>query len=103
MTRTIVYIDGFNLFYGLLQHKPNRWLDLVKFAETIVGPHYDVLAVKYFTSKTKSYPENPQSLLNQHYYWLALSTLPKIKLIEGFYQKSKRLMPFYMEPLSRPI
>lgn len=98
MIRTIVYIDGFNLFYGLLQHKPNRWLDLVKFAEAIVGPHYDILTVKYFTSKTKSYPENPQSLLNQHYYWLALSTLPKIKLIEGFYQKSKRLMPFYREP-----
>ena len=98
MTKTIVYIDGFNLFYGLLQHKPNRWLDLVKFAEAIVGPHYDILTVKYFTSKTKSYPENPQSLLNQHYYWLALSTLPKIKLIEGFYQKSKRLMPFYREP-----
>ena len=46
MTRAIVYIDGFNLFYGLLQHKPNRWLDLVKFADAIVGPHYDVLMVK---------------------------------------------------------
>ena len=46
MTRTIVYIDGFNLFYGLLQHKPNRWLDLVKFAEAIVGPRYDTLPPK---------------------------------------------------------
>ena len=84
MVKTIVYIDGFNLFYGLLQHKPNRWLDLVKFSEAIVGPQYDILAVKYFTSKTKSYPENPQSLLNQHYYWLALSTIPKITTEEAF-------------------
>jgi len=98
MTKTIVYIDGFNLFYGLLQHKPNRWLDLVKFSELIVGPQYEVIAVKYFTAKTKSYPVDHQSELNQHYYWQALSTLPKLKLIEGFYQKSKRLMPFYKEP-----
>ena len=98
MIKTIVYIDGFNLFYGLLQHKPNRWLNLVNFAQALVGPEHDVTAVKYFTSKTKSYPANPQSELNQHYYWQALSTLPRIRLIEGFYQRSKRLMPFYKEP-----
>ena len=98
MIKTIVYIDGFNLFYGLLQHKPNRWLNLVNFAQALVGPEHNVTAVKYFTSKTKSYPANPQSELNQHYYWQALSTLPRVRLIEGFYQKSKRLMPFYKEP-----
>lgn len=98
MTKTIVYIDGFNLFYGLLQHKPNRWLDLSKFANLLVGPQYEIVAVKYFTSKSRSYPIDHQSELNQHYYWQALSTLPNVKIIEGFYQKSKRLMPFYKEP-----
>lgn len=98
MTKTIVYIDGFNLFYGMLQHRPNRWLDLVKFADLLVGSEFEVLVVKYFTSKTKSYPANPKSELNQHYYWQALSTLPRLELIEGFYQRSKRLMPFYKDP-----
>lgn len=98
MTRTIVYIDGFNLFYGLLQAKPNRWLDLVAFARALVGDNHDVAEVKYFTSKTKSYPADPRSEMNQHFYWQALQTLPNLKIIEGFYQRSKRLMPFYKEP-----
>lgn len=98
MAKTIVYIDGFNLFYGLLQHQPNRWLDLLQFATLLVGPQYEVTSVKYFTSKSKSYPINHQSELSQHYYWQALTTLPKVEIIEGFYQKSKRLMPFYKEP-----
>ena len=27
--RTIVYVDGFNLYYGLLKKTKWRWLDLV--------------------------------------------------------------------------
>jgi len=26
--RTVVYIDGFNLFYGALKGTPYKWLDL---------------------------------------------------------------------------
>ena len=28
MSRTNVYIDGFNLFYGALKGSPYKWLDL---------------------------------------------------------------------------
>lgn len=34
---TIIYIDGYNLFYGCLKHTSFKWLDLHKlFAEQIV-------------------------------------------------------------------
>ena len=31
--KVIVYIDGFNLFYGMLKGTPYKWLDLEKFAD----------------------------------------------------------------------
>ena len=31
--KTIVYIDGFNLYYGLLRGTRNMWLDLERFAQ----------------------------------------------------------------------
>ena len=38
--RTIVYIDGFNLYYGLLRdNAAYKWLDLWKFAAALVTPH----------------------------------------------------------------
>jgi len=26
--KTIVYVDGYNLYYGLLRKSPHKWLDL---------------------------------------------------------------------------
>jgi hypothetical protein len=30
MPQTMVYIDGFNLYYGMLRRSPYKWLDVVK-------------------------------------------------------------------------
>lgn len=50
MKRTIVYIDGFNLYYGLLRGTCAKWLDLYAFAKALLAPDHDILVVKYFTS-----------------------------------------------------
>ena len=34
--RTIVYIDGFNLYYGALKGTPYRWLDILAMARKIL-------------------------------------------------------------------
>ena len=34
--RTIVYIDGFNLYYGLLRFTSYKWLDIVAFAKSLL-------------------------------------------------------------------
>lgn len=47
--RAIVYVDGFNLFYGSLKGTPYRWLDLWRLAE-IMLPKQEIVAVKYFTA-----------------------------------------------------
>lgn len=28
--KTIIYVDGYNLFYGCLKHSPDKWLDLYR-------------------------------------------------------------------------
>ncbi len=61
MKKAIVYIDGFNLYYGLLKGTPWRWLDLGAFADRLVGKHHEVIAVRYFTARIKP---TPNDLLN---------------------------------------
>lgn len=50
-TRTIAYIDGFNLYHGLHERFRRRylWLDLVGLIRRL-RPHDDVVAVRYFTA-----------------------------------------------------
>ena len=63
--RTIVYIDGFNLYYGLLRRNAaSKWLDLWKLSRCLVSPNNDILAVKYFTSRVNYDPKKPSSLKN---------------------------------------
>ena len=41
MKRTIAYIDGYNLYYGLLQKNPgSKWLDPVAFVKALLRATY---------------------------------------------------------------
>jgi len=35
--KAIVYVDGFNLFYGCLKGTPHKWLDLLSLFEKVLG------------------------------------------------------------------
>ena len=48
-TRAIVYIDGFNFYYGELKNTPYKWLDIQAMAERLRNAE-DVVLVRYFTS-----------------------------------------------------
>ena len=51
--KTIVYVDGFNLFYGLLKGTPNLWLDLELFARSLLTDKYEIAEIKYFTARVR--------------------------------------------------
>ena len=61
MKKTIVYIDGFNLYYGLLRSSKNKWLDVVAFANSLLPrpDEHEILAVKYFTARVNYDPAEP--------------------------------------------
>jgi hypothetical protein len=50
--RTIVYVDGFNLYFRLLANRPSvKWLNIKKLAEILLSPANEVEGVKYFSAR----------------------------------------------------
>jgi hypothetical protein len=48
--RCLVYVDGFNLYYGVLEANPAwKWLNLQSLFEAL-RPDEEVVAIKYFTA-----------------------------------------------------
>jgi hypothetical protein len=52
--RTLVYIDGLNLYHGCLKQLPHcRWLDIEKLATSLcsdINADTDIIGIKYFTA-----------------------------------------------------
>jgi len=51
--RTVVYIDGHNLFYSLLKKTPFKWLDLNRLGSRVIRPiepASEIARTKYFTA-----------------------------------------------------
>lgn len=81
--RTIVYVDGFNLYYGCLKGTPHRWLDLEKLCRQMLRPHQKIVGIKYFTAKVQSRAGNPQQAQRQQIYLRALRTVPSLSIHFG--------------------
>ena len=95
--KAIVYIDGYNLYFGLIKGTSGKWLDLWKFSEALLDGHYDLVCVKYFTAITKTHPVDEAASERQNTYLQALSSLPGVKVIQGYYSKNKMRVPFAEE------
>ena len=85
--RAIVYIDGFNLYYGLLRHSPHKWLNLEKFVKALLTDKYEVMAIKYFTARVTKDADDPDAAIKQQQYLEALKSLGLVEIIEGFYKR----------------
>lgn len=90
--KTTLYIDGFNLYYGVLKGSPYKWLDVVKLFTHICqeqNPDAEIVAVKFFTApvKGKIATRGEQAVMSQNAYHKALRTLyPDLfQVIEGYF------------------
>lgn len=86
--RVNVYIDGFNLYFGLKAAKLRRfyWLDVQALAVNLLQPHQTLGRVKYFTARVSPSKWDPSQHLRQKTYLEALETLPLVgKPILGHY------------------
>lgn len=82
--KVIVYVDGFNFYYGLKKNPKWRryyWLDVVKLFEMFMKPNQELLCVKYFSAK----PDNHDKALRQNAFFQANKENPKFQLILGKY------------------
>lgn len=89
--RVIVYIDGYNLYYGLraVFGERHKWLDLQALSESFLKPGMELVKVKYFTAITKSAPGSRQ---RQEVYLKALQAhCDKLEIYYGrFLSKTKK-------------
>lgn len=86
--RVIVYIDGFNFYYGLrkdVRWKKYYWLDIVKLFEMFMRPNQELVAVKYFSARVDDIDQS----LRQSAFFQANKENPKFKLILGKYLKKR--------------
>ena len=85
--RVAVYIDGFNLFYGLRSKGWRRyyWLDIYRLAQNLLLPGQSLAAVKYFTARIHDDPQDPGKRARQNNYLDALATLPGLSIYYGYF------------------
>lgn len=89
---TNVYVDGFNLYFGLLRGEPNRkWLDLDKLARTI-RKRDRIKRIRYFSAPVNGATDADEPI-RQHTYFRALRTLPTISIHLGQFQENHALRP----------
>lgn len=81
--RSIVYIDGFNMYYGLVRGTPYKWLNLQRYF-TLLRPDDALQQIHYFTAFI-----NGPTRSNQETYLKALATLPLVNIVLGKF-KTKR-------------
>ncbi len=75
--RSIVYIDGFNLYYGAIKGGPNKWLDIEKYFQKLRS-NDDIKRIYYFTATVSG-----SSRMGQAVYLKALATLPSVEVRLG--------------------
>ena len=96
--RTIVYVDGYNLFYSCLKNTPFKWLDLRSFFEKLLhtqSSEYNLLKIKYFTAdiKARFASHGDAAVQAQRQYHRALTARGGVDIIKGYYVVEETTAP----------
>lgn len=89
---TIVYIDGFNLYYRALRNTPYRWLDLAKLADHLLTKDR-IVRIHYYTARITARPDAPDQPIRQQVYLRALATIPNLTITYGQFLTHTRRYP----------
>lgn len=80
--RAIVYIDGFNFYYGAVKGTSWKWLDFAELCRRLLKDD-DIQAILYFTAKVTGTVKQARQMA----LWQALATLPKLTIIPGHFKR----------------
>lgn len=91
--RTVVYVDGFNLYYGALRRTPFKWLDLYElFQAHVLEQGTRLEKVRYYTAPIKgSNSDDRDSPQRQRRYLRALKAYRgnRIEIIQGLISRTE--------------
>ncbi len=90
MQKVIVYIDGFNLYFGIRQikRKDLYWLDPFRLSENLIRDDQELAKVKYFTSRI-TFPQDKAA--RQNVFIEAIQNGGKVEIFFGKYQSSSSI------------
>lgn len=80
VVRSIVYVDGFNLYYGAIRGGPYKWLNLERYFQ-LLRPDDQIQRISYFSALITG-----AHRVNQETYLRALQTQPLIEVLLGLYK-----------------
>ena len=82
--RVITYIDGYNLYYGLLDAglRSSRWLDLPMLGRSLLRSNQELLLTRYFTTRVRG---NPRKVERQGQFIDALLARGDIEIDFGYF------------------
>lgn len=101
MSRTIVYIDGFNLYYRALKGTPHKWLDIAALSTAVLPSSCQILSINYYTAHISGRLD-PQAPARQHADLRALQTLAGVSVHHGNFLVSKKWAGLVPPPALRP-
>lgn len=82
--RTIVYVDGFNLYYGACRAPGRKWLDLGALCARLL-PNDEIVEIAFCTANLRKDPRNPDAQVRQRVYHRALRTIPHLVIYRGHF------------------
>ena len=88
--RAIVYVDGFNLYYGLKSKGWRRlyWLDLAALSARLLRGNQSLVGIRYFTARISGGQTGKQR--RQAKFLRALETLPNLTIQYGHFLRKTR-------------
>lgn len=89
--KTIIYVDGFNLYHRALKKTPYKWLDLYTLCQTALPKHNVITSINYYTARVSG-KISPNAAKDQNTYLKALGTLPGLKIHYGNFQVTEKHM-----------
>ena len=95
--KTIVYVDGFNLYYRALKNSKYKWLNLLGLCRAVLPKQCDIVAINYYTAHVANRLSS-DSAKDQRIYLNALKTLPNLTIHFGTFQVKEKCM-FLAQPV----
>ena len=102
MSRTLVYIDGFNLYYRALKGTGHKWLDIAALAQAVLPNACQVVKINYYTARISGRTD-PGAPARQHAYLQALGSLPHVAIHYGNFLATKKWAGLVQPPAFRPV
>lgn len=99
--RTVVYIDGFNLYYRALKGTPHKWLDIAALSSAALPDHCEIQAIRYYTAHISGRLD-AEAPKRQHAYLRAISSLPKVTIHYGNFLVSQKWSGLVQPPKFQP-